>query len=264
MAEENKTVATEASGVSSVPAGSADQKNIDPGTGDIVTITPKAPSAGVKILDRGGQEHQKMTKQRLSIDRNLRYENIRKMAESQGGKINGLTADEWVKFIETENAQGRPVHVRLDSKIGKVDYLFQPKDKEKREAVIAAAESEAEKEGFWSRNAWLKWALIGLGTAGLGFLVGYLIKKSKTKTVTKTISGSGDNPESNKTPGIHDDDSGLGGNQNGDGGNVTTNNNTNTGGNTLENSGTPVTDTTLNPGEGYTPEIGIKWSGNSK
>lgn len=244
-----------------------DEKNIDPGTGDIVTVHPKSPTGGVELLDRNGKRHQEMTKARLSIPREQRYENIRKMAESQGGKINGLTADEWVKFIETENSAGRPVHVTLNTKIGKVDYLFQPRDKDKREPVIAAAE-EAAKKGFWERNAWLKWMLIGLGTAGLGFLAGYLIKRSrtKTKTVTKTIDNTGGNGSGSGIVDVNDPNgaSGNDGNTNTDGNhpvNTPDNGNTSGGnsGSTLEQSGTPVPDTGLGEGvvsSGLTSEFG--------
>lgn len=223
-------------------------RNIDSGTGDYATVDLKAPSEGVEILERDGTRHQSETRKRLSIPRELRYENIRKMAASQGGKIKGLTADEWVKFIEAENAAGRPVHVTLDTKIGKVDYLFQPKDKDKREPIIAAAE-EAAKKGFWERNAWLKWLLIGLGTAGVGFLVGYLIKKSrtKTKTITKTIDNTSGNGNGSGIVDVNDPNGAAGndGNTNTDGNhpvNTPDNGNTSGGnsGSTLEQSGTPV------------------------
>ncbi len=225
---------------------SATGQNIDPGTGDNVTLDLKAPSGGVEILERDGTRHRNETRKRLSIPREHRYENIRKMAKSQGGKINGLTADEWIKFIEAENAAGRPVHVTLDTKIGKIDYLFQPRDKDKREPIIAAAE-EAAKKGFWERNAWLKWLLIGLGTAGVGFLVGYMIKRSrtKTKTVTKTIDNTGGSGSGIVDVNDPNGAAGNDGNTNTDGNhpvNTPDNGNTSGGnsGSTLEQSGTPV------------------------
>lgn len=231
MAEETKAVAA----TTSVPAQ-----------------TVNAPK-GLKVLEPGSDEHKKETRARQSIPREKRYALLQGIAAKSGGQINGCSVDEYINFIEGQNAQGKPVLC----KVGNVNYLFQPTEKQKKEAEKAAV-AKAEEKGFWERNAWLKWVLIGLGTAGLGFLAGYLIKKSKTKTVTKTVTESGGNTDSGNTPGIHDPDSGLGGNENGDGGNITTNTNTNTNsgntsGGTLGNNSTPVdTNNGFNVGSGIT------------
>lgn len=230
MAEETKAVAA----TTSVPAQ-----------------TVNAPK-GLTPLTPGGERHNEETRARQSIPREKRYALLQGIAAKSGGQINGCSVDEYINFIETQNAQGIPVLCQ----VGNVDYLFQPTEKQKKEAEKAAV-AKAEEKGFWERNAWLKWVLIGLGTAGLGFLAGYLIKKSKTKTVTKTVTESGGNTDSGNTPGIHDPDSGLGGNVNGDGGNVkptdTNTNAGNTSGGTLGNNSTPVdTNNGFNVGSGIT------------
>lgn len=230
MAEETKAVAA----TTSVPAQTVNR--------------PK----GLTPLTPGSDEHNEETRARQSIPREKRYALLQGIAAKSGGQINGCSVEEYINVIEAQNAQGIPVLCQ----VGNVDYLFQPTEKQKKEAEKAAV-AKAEEKGFWERNEWLKWVLIGLGTAGLGFLAGYLIKKSKTKTVTKTVTESGGNTDSDKTPGIHDPDSGLGGNVNGDGGNVkptdTNTNAGNTSGGTLGNNSTPVdTNNGFNVGSGIT------------
>ena len=241
MAEETKAVAaTNTASPNAVATTSVPAQTVN---------VPK----GLKVLEPGSDEHNKETRARQSIPREKRYALLQGIAAKSGGQINGCSVDEYINFIESQNAQGKPVLC----KVGNVNYLFQPTEKQKKEAEKAAV-AKAEEKGFWERNAWLKWVLIGLGTAGLGFLAGYLIKKSKTKTVTKTVTESGGNTDSGNTPGIHDPDSGLGGNENGDGGNITTNTNTNTNsgntsGGTLGNNSTPVdTNNGFNVGSGIT------------
>lgn len=244
MVEETKVVAAtntaQATATTSVPAQAV-----------------SAPK-GLAVLEPGSEEHKKETRARQSVPREKRYALLQGIAAKSGGQINGCSVDEYISFIEGQNAQGKPVLC----KVGNVNYLFQPTEKQKKEAEKAAV-AKAEEKGFWERNAWLKWLLIGLGSAGVGFLVGYLIKKSKTKTVTKTVTQTNDNTDSDKTPGIHDPDSGLGGNVNGDGGNVKpTDTNTNTGntsGGTLGNNSTPV-----DTNDGFNVGIGItRQNGNS-
>ncbi len=192
--------------------------------------TTLAPLKNGRELEYGSEEHTKMTKARPTRDRQKEYAKMRKVAAKNGDLYEGVPVESYIAGIEARNADGVPVHVKNKS----TDFLFQKTGEKKTQQVQAQAQAEQE-EGFWERNAWLKWTLIALGTIGLGVGAYFIFRKKDKKSPAGTTSTSptpteqtptNPAPTTSKNPGLGNDLF-LGGD-----------NNTNTdGGNTIGSSG---------------------------
>ena len=147
-------------------------------------------------MEKGGAEHQKLTKALPSKDRQKAYARMRQKAAKTGGQYklsNGQSVDveQYIQQIEQANANGVPVKVDGAGTKGSV-FLFQPTGE--MQLTQNNAKKEEEKGGFldWCKRNWY-W--LALGAVAIGVGVYFLVrnnKKDKKKTVTQTQKESSD------------------------------------------------------------------------
>ena len=164
-------------------------------------------------MEKGGAEHQKLTKALPSKDRQKAYARMRQKAAKTGGQYklsNGQSVDveQYIQQIEQANANGVPVKVDGAGTKGSV-FLFQPTGE--MQLTQNNAKKEEEKGGFldWCKRNWY-W--LALGAVAIGVGVYFLVrnnKKDKKKTATQTkkedVSDSKDTTVNNKNDPLSDE-----------------------------------------------------------